>query len=138
MREYFITLLPVLWALVSVGIALALYKTSEGFFEQKDKGKGKSRQIRLTGSFVIAAIAFLGMAQMTPDHLLKLESASSTYVSKADLLVLADRVAALEDQLVEVEGCAAVKVAGQCERELSSVKRAFNSVKSVTKKIVNP
>lgn len=64
-------LLPVIWAVVSTAIGLILYRSSEAMFEASHLSDGGKKRIRLTGSVVIAALAFYGMKLATPQSRLE-------------------------------------------------------------------
>lgn len=129
MRDYLITLLPVLWAIVSTAIALILYRTSEGLFEQRGTNKSTTRRIRLTGSVVIAALAFVGMAKTTPQHVMTIDPGDAAILPLSEVRLLRDRIAVLEDQFIELKGCVNVKGAENCVSQLDALTAAMGNVK---------
>ena len=98
--------LPILWAIVATVIALVLYKTSKALFESNDIPQLSAKRMRLTGSVVIAALAFLGMKWATPDSLLEAADAHSKLIPRQLLLDQLDAVKDTESALVELSACA--------------------------------
>jgi hypothetical protein len=138
MKEYLITLLPVLWAIVATAIALVLYRTSEGLFEEKIKSASTTRRIRLTGSSVIAALAFLGMAKATPERLMTSNPNDTVLLPVSDVRLLNDRMAIIEDQLMELEACVSVRGVQNCIAQLESLRTAISNVKVSVSRIKEP
>ncbi len=69
-------ILPIVWSIVATCIGAVLYKTSAALFEDTSRARGRTRSLRLTGSVVIAALAFVGMRSATPVDRLELPRAA--------------------------------------------------------------
>jgi hypothetical protein len=106
--------LPVIWAAVSTVVALLLYRTSSAFFSQTEKNKSGTRVIRLTGSVVIAAVAFLGMKAATPSQLLLGEDPGLVSVSVSQLDELSALSITVEQTSLALSGCLAAIVNQSC------------------------
>jgi hypothetical protein len=135
MREYLITLLPVVWALVATLIAMILYRTSSGLFEQRVQKQTVTRRVRMTGSIFIAALAFVGLAKSTPPNVMTIESRDLVKVPVSEVRMLRDRVHYLENQLVELEGCAAIKGPQNCAEQMEGMRTATRNVASTIKRL---
>lgn len=100
-----VILLPVLWAIVSCGIALVLYKTSKSVFEGDSLLGVPAKKIRLTGSVVIAVIVFLLIKQATPrENLLALPKGSAILTQDQKRNVIGQSQE-LEAVLMDLNGC---------------------------------
>lgn len=117
-------LIPVAWIVVSTIVGLVLYRTSKAFFTQKDNSQG-SRQIRLTGSVVIAALAFTALWKTTPNEML-------VGMSEGKILVAQDaieRAIRSTEQVVasfdRLDACRKLSDLNQCDIELERVKNSL-------------
>jgi hypothetical protein len=123
LRYYVILMMPVLWVIVATIVGLILYKTSSAFFAESKKSKQATRNLRLTGSVVIAAGAFLLMKFATPDELRTLTPKGTILVDQASIDVIVKRAADLENGLVRAGGCTAIEQsAPNCARDVELAK----------------
>src|SRR5580700_9207361 len=99
MSDTLTLVLPILWVLVATFVGLVLYKSSSAIF----RGKG----LRLTGSVVIAGLAFYGMLRATPSGRLQPVQPGRSLVSSNDLERALQMSQQLDRQVLELQGCAA-------------------------------
>ena len=129
LRYYVILMMPVLWVVVATIVGLILYKTSSAFFAESKKSKQSTRNLRLTGSVVIAAGAFLLMKFATPDDLRTMVPKGSILVNQASIDMIAKRTTDLENGLVRVGGCTAIEQpASTCARDVEMAKDLATSL----------
>ncbi|TAT71063.1 hypothetical protein [Rhizobium ruizarguesonis] len=116
-------LIPVAWIVVSTIVGLVLYRSSKAFFTQKDPQN--SRQIRLTGSVVIAALAFIALWKTTPNEMLVGMSEGKRLIAQDEIsraIRSTEQVVATFDRLVV---CRKLSDLNQCDIDLERVKNAL-------------
>jgi hypothetical protein len=95
--------LPVIWAIVATALGIILYRTSAALFEDQRRSRTQTRTLRLTGSVVIAGIAFLGIRGATPaDRLAMPRAALRAELDEIDRSIL-EAQAALTNE--DPSGC---------------------------------
>ena len=103
--SYITLMLPVIWAVVATGIGLLLYKSSRAVFEDSAQRQGlRNRRIRLTGSIVIAAIAFLGMERSTPRERLYELPVGSLIVQRSAIQEMYENAVEIDRLSLELAG----------------------------------
>lgn len=112
--------MPVIWALVGTAIGLLLYKTSSAFYKRKG--------LRLTGSVVIAALAFYGMLRATPSRRLEGPQVGMSSVHSASLETVRNMTNALDGKVLEIQGCAATLADENCQKKLLDLKLASSAL----------
>ena len=136
-REYVVLLLPVAWALVSAIIGVLLYKSSDALFEQITASRGQKRTFRLTGSIVIAAVAFYGIKSSTPSQNLLTNDPGMIQVSATELRALQNRLSENKNDLIILESCLELDQSGSCRDQLtrlqSRIEEQEKSFKSIVK-----
>lgn len=113
---------------------MLLYKTSEAVFEDRIKNEINTRRIRLTGSVFIAIVAFIGMAKATPDKALEYDRRDQVRLDVADVKLVADRIRMVSDQFVDLDGCAAIKRASDCMKEIEGMRSAVFQMTAASKR----
>jgi|HubBroStandDraft_6_1064221.scaffolds.fasta_scaffold259753_2 hypothetical protein len=106
--------LPVIWALVGTAIGLLLYKSSSALYQ----GKG----LRLTGSVVIAALAFYGMLRATPSGRLAGPQEGMSMVHSNTLDAAREMTKGLDRKVLELQACAATLADQSCQKQLLDLK----------------
>lgn len=126
-------LLPVLWAIVATAIGLVLYRSSNAFFESDRLPSLPAKQIRLTGSVVIAALAFLGMRQATPVSAMEDAVAGMRARPEHEYGTLVESSRRLESQMMELAGCAEMtqSLVG-CQSDISAARRSSQQVRELS------
>lgn len=117
-KDYVVLLLPVAWALVATLIGIVLYRSSDAFFEQFSASKGQKRTLRLTGSIVIAALAFYGMKISTPEQNLVANAPGMLQVSSTELRSMENKVDENINDLIVLESCLELDQSGNCRNQL--------------------
>ena len=136
MEFYLKTRLPVVWAIVATVIALTLYRTSAALFDGTRRSSTETKRLRLAGSVVIAALAFLGMKLATPSANLK-EISEGTVLVRGELIGdVRDAVEDLSAATDALEGCHLIAAAGQCSAELQQIKDRAGRVRSTTERLL--
>jgi ABC-type phosphate transport system auxiliary subunit len=137
MSQDVITLfLPVIWAVIATIIGLALYKTSDAFFESSQNSGGASKKIRLVGSVTIAAVAFYGMKLATPSNRLQGIPDGAVVISSADVRALYDASSKLDRSGLELEGCVHTEDLEDCSRKVEDVRNQISSLNSSLARVI--
>jgi hypothetical protein len=136
MREYLVILLPVVWLLGATIVGLILYKSSEAFFEKRGQSANHQKRIRIAGSALIAAIAFLGLRESTPVDTLRVNTPGTSLVRDADLMALVRTLQRIEDQLVVLRSCIAIDQRGTCGDQLTEVQKAAKEADALARGLV--
>jgi len=136
MREYVVLMLPVVWALVATFIGIILYRSSEAFFESVSGSRNKKKTLRLTGSVVIAVLAFYGIKSSTPGGNLYLNSPSIVQVSSEKLLNIRSKLKDYSDVMIAIESCMELDQAGNCKSQLVQQQKIIQSVIRTIDKIL--
>ncbi|MCF6368345.1 hypothetical protein [Rhizobium halophilum] len=118
MRDLLPVFLPVIWLLVATIVALILYRTSETLFEERAAKSTQGRRVRLTGSVVIAALAFYGLKTSTSTAALDVRTGYLP-VNEVRANLLAQKLATAASQLHIANECAGhPAVVRDCRREI--------------------
>jgi hypothetical protein len=115
-------LLPIAWAITATLIGLLLYKSSTAFFDQSTNANQQTKRIRLTGSVVIAALAFYGLKLTTPAERLLGSRKDMVTVDINALERVKDSSRTLDRAVLEVQGCVATTLDSTCERKITELK----------------
>ena len=126
--EYIILLLPVIWATTATIIGLLLYKSSKAFFSNELKNGATSKRIRLVGSVVIAAAAFLGMKISTPSASLDLQDEDEIQLNKSEMNQLVKNFKKLDRALMEGMGCYSAIDSSYCLLKLEEAWRLSKEI----------
>jgi hypothetical protein len=118
--------------LVGTLIGLLLYRTSSAFFSETAKTKSGVRAIRLTGSVVIAALAFYGMKISTPSQRLLGQQQGMAQVPESKIEELSNLATALDRSVLEVQACVNTQVDQGC---LNKVQLLKNDTSTLTAKV---
>lgn|GEM_PF-2921978 len=129
-------LLPVIWAIIATVIGLALYKTSDAFFESTQKNKQGAKKIRLVGSVTIAALAFYGMRLATPSQRLQGINEGAVIVNSSDVKALYELSTKLDNSSLELEGCVHTEDIEDCSRKVEDVRNQISSLNASLIKIM--
>src|SRR5664279_2871828 len=110
--------IPVIWAFVSAGLALLLYRTSSGLFEQQIKDEKQGRRIRLVGSIVLAGAIFGALKWATPDSLVTGQPSGSVLLSKKSLSSSRGALQETRNALDKLKACASISPPQECRAEM--------------------
>jgi hypothetical protein len=136
MDRYLPVFLPIIWVVVSTAVGLILYKTSKAFFEHgSQRADGQVRRVRLVGSVVIAGATLLALWKVTPNEALSDLSDPRARIPREFVAELREASRGLDLAMGQLEACAAVTVAGQCEAELSAVSAASDRVMKIAEQL---
>lgn len=123
-------IIPLLWALVSAALALLLYKTSNGLFEQVSSDREQTRRIRLVGSIVLAAAIFVALKWATPEAIVTGQLRGSAIIPKSKLHSSAGAMQGLRNSFDRLEACASISTMQDCRSEIDSVRSSITSLES--------
>ncbi|BCG65195.1 MAG: hypothetical protein methR_P3020 [Methyloprofundus sp.] len=137
MQDYVILFLPVAWALIATLIGIVLYKSSDAFFEQTSGQKNQKRTLRLTGSVVIAALAFYGIKNATPDQNLLATAPGMLQVSIAELQSIESKLEENINDLLILESCLELDQTGNCRDQLVRLQSRFRDAKHILGGMLN-
>ncbi|MEO8450705.1 MAG: hypothetical protein ABI647_12985 [Gemmatimonadota bacterium] len=115
-------LTPVLWVIVSAIVGRWLYQTSEAFFEDVKASEGSKRTVRLVGSAMIAAVAFLGLRQATPRQNLEQIAAGSAILPPSALQQVREQLKELDRKALELQGCVAAAGSESCSSRVMAIR----------------
>jgi hypothetical protein len=121
-------LIPVIWSCVSAALALVLYKTSSGLFEQKSSDEKQVRRIRLVGSIVIAGAIFGALKWATPSEVVSGRPIDSVTVPRKVLLSSRDAVSHARNALDSLTGCASISPPQECRSEMEALRDSINGI----------
>lgn len=131
-------LLPVIWAAAATGIGALLYRSSRALFESSRVTQRGQRRIRLTGSVVIAALAFYGMRAATPSARLQSIPENATVIDRPsmdairNLVVRSDRLSLELLGIIEANDTQTAKAtAQQLREEIVALKRHVQLAKPI-------
>jgi hypothetical protein len=119
MFEYFLYILPVIWALTSTLVALLLYRSSKAFFSQTESVQGRTRRVRLVGSIVIAAVVFLGLRSASPSRDV---SPDDTVLHRAEFNALMGALADLRSASDALEVCLNMTAVSECREQVETLR----------------
>ena len=129
--------LPVIWALVATGIALALYKTSAALFDGTEGGTTSTKRLRLAGSVVIAALAFLGLKMSTPRSNLTQVPSDSVIVRKALLNDIKTQGGYSHNAAQDVSACVDIAEPADCKGPVLRLKDRVDELQRAVARLPN-
>jgi hypothetical protein len=111
--------LPIVWAIVATIIALLLYRTSKALFDSESVPNIFAKQIRLTGSVVIAGLAFLGMKWSTPEDFIRTAASEHDIRLQQRIDGLIEATRNTETSIAELAACTEMSDSlGACSDQL--------------------
>jgi type VI protein secretion system component VasK len=121
-------LAPLVWAGVSVCVALVLYKTSGSFFEREGGESGGKIRLRLTGSIVIAACVFFALWKVTPEAALDTAHQRDAQNLNRKLGEVANLVTDARAQSAELQACIGEMDPSDCKQMAETLDRQIRQI----------
>jgi hypothetical protein len=121
MMEYIKLMLPMVWVAVSTGVGLILYRTSGAWFNSLHASEKSKKNLKLTGSIVIAGVTFFAIYYVTPSDALVAKPAGMEYVSVVELQRLEDRVHKVQDDQLALSACLSANLPKDCSSQMQDV-----------------
>jgi hypothetical protein len=121
---------PVIWAVVSAVIAIVLIKTSETYFEKIVRSKGQRITLQLSGSIVIACLAYYGMWKATG-------SFDSILVDPVALHQLREDIVRVDRQALELQACVETAGEASCGSKVNDLKARTTSLAETAKSLTS-
>lgn len=126
-------LAPLVWAGVSVCVALLLYKTSRGLFERNGSDTGSKIRLRLTGSIVIAGCVFFALWKVTPEAALDTEHQRDHQERGRKLAEIANMVTDARVNSAELQTCIGRMAPTDCQQIAEVLDRQIRQIGDVAK-----
>ena len=134
--DSYAVLLPLAWLAAATGAALLLYRSSSALFDGDSIGPVKAKRIRLTGSVVIAALAYIGMWQATSRLGLLAAGPDRLVVGQQDAMSMVKAALEHEEHMVEVSGCAEAIATIACRETIATARRSARELREKAESFV--
>lgn len=137
LRDYVVLLLPVAWAVIATLIGIVLYRSSEAVFENFTGSNGAKRSLRLTGSVVIAALAFYGIKVSTPAQNLVAANPGMAQVPVAEVRLAISKANENVNDLVVLESCLELDQSGKCRDQLTVLQNRARELQQIIERLLD-